>query len=232
MINLAEKLVWFFTILSIVFVAALILSKSNISEESVQAKTEALNEGGLPWDVPDDAATYVTTQPGGQPSNQPSDPANPRPNGAADNQPRTQTTTPQPPVRYDENNRRMPAYLTAGHWEGELFVVPEVKIDRSFQEKYSHKQDVVELLNTAYATYEEMPGGSIEVTLEKMNRTSPFRRLLGFQEGDRLMSINGQNIGGITGAWDMYETMKSNPSFEVEVLRDGQRVRFNYSIGQ
>lgn len=232
MINFAEKLVWFFTILSIVFVAALILSKSNISEESVYERTQKLNEGGLPWDVPEDAATYVSTRPGSQPSNQPSNPANPRSEGNQNSGTQPPPSTPAPRVHYDENNRRMPAYLTAGHWEGDLFVVPEVKIDRSFQEKYSHKQDVVELLNTAYATYEEMPGGSIEVTLEKMNRTSPFKRLLGFQEGDRILSINGQNIGGITGAWDMYETMKSNPSFEVEVLRDGQRVRFNYAIGQ
>ncbi len=232
MINILEKLVWVLTILSIVFVAALILSKSDISEDEVYDRTLAANaeSGGMPWVMPEDAAVYMTAPP---PSAQPTGNGQEgQPGERVAAQPAAAQPRSQPKAYYDENNRQMPAYLTQGHWEGNMFVVPEVKIDRSFQEKYSHKRDVVELLNTAYATYEELPGGTIEVTMEKMNRTSPFRRLLGFQEGDRIVAINGQSIGGITGAWDMYEGMKSLPNFQVEVLRDGQRVQFNYGISE
>lgn len=238
MVGILEKVVWVLTILSIVFVAFLLWSRSDISAEQVIDLTNAANPEGLPWADPGSSFDQYYVQapktapvdgstPGGAEAKQPA---------AGGQQPgRTDRPAGQnqpPPVHIDrKTGRTMPPHLIAGEWQGNTFVVPPVNVHSSFQEKYSHKQDVLELLNTAYATYEEFEDGRIEVTMHDMDGSSPFKRILGLQPGDKIVSVNGQSIsGGISGAWNMYETMKTLGNYELEVVRAGERVRFQYNI--
>ena len=53
---------------------------------------------------------------------------------------------------------------------------------------------------------------------------------LGFQVGDKIISVNGEPVSSPAQAMQMYNALKSSNSVAVGVERDGRQEEFNYSI--
>ncbi len=137
---------------------------------------------------------------------------------------------PPPPPARDSSGRTLPRGFSEGEWEGDVFIAPEVGIAGPLQDKYQSKIAVVELLNTFYATYQEMDDGSIEVTLEKLGPRSSISRLLGMRDGDVITAVNGRRMEGVKGVWELYDELKAVDAYELDFRRDGQQVRLPVRI--
>lgn len=60
--------------------------------------------------------------------------------------------------------------------------------------------------------------------------TSDLAYILGFRNGDRLVSVNGQSVSSISAAWSAFGAVYGATSFTVYVLRSGTTVVLEYSL--
>lgn len=60
--------------------------------------------------------------------------------------------------------------------------------------------------------------------------TSDFAYILGFRNGDKLVSVNGKTVASIGDAWGAFDTVYGATSFTVLVSRSGSTVTLYYSI--
>jgi membrane-associated protease RseP (regulator of RpoE activity) len=107
-------------------------------------------------------------------------------------------------------------------------VQPTVYVPASAREKYQHFEDLVDLGNTA-------AGGDVDYygqtafQIREIAEGSPLATQLGFQAGDIIISVNGQpaNTGN---ARQLYDALKNETQFQVEIDRGGQRLTIPYHL--
>ncbi|MFH1421864.1 MAG: PDZ domain-containing protein [Planctomycetota bacterium] len=114
--------------------------------------------------------------------------------------------------------------------------VEERKIDTSFRERYSKYANVFEELKNAEGEIANTPYGT-GIRLTSVVRNSIIERI-GFKHGDVLLSINGRTLDEFTEEPDdiykegekLYEQLKGQELFEIEVIRDGQPSLLRYYL--
>src|SRR5688572_3105291 len=113
---------------------------------------------------------------------------------------------------------------------GTTIGVPQpVYIPNSMAEKYKHFEDVVDLGMTAYGEDVTLADGSQAFQLHEIAEDSPLSTRLGFQPGDTIISVNGYPASK-GNARQLYETLKSDKTFNVVIQRGGQQQTMTYHI--
>ncbi len=96
-------------------------------------------------------------------------------------------------------------------------------------EKYRHYDELVELLNTA-ESYDEDYNGLPAVRLGHIPEGHPVLVNLGLQPGDIVISVNGRPAGPRANARQLFEELKDQRDFLVEIDRGGVRYTVPYQI--
>ncbi|MFC1707218.1 hypothetical protein ACFL59_10470 [Planctomycetota bacterium] len=111
---------------------------------------------------------------------------------------------------------------------GYLPEAPTVYLPNSMAEKYRHIQDGMEALNSA-ESWDVDYHGQTAIQVGNMYENSPLRKYLGLQPGDIVVSINGYAVSRTVGR-DLYNQLKSETKFRVEIDRGGSRFMMSYEI--
>ncbi len=111
---------------------------------------------------------------------------------------------------------------------GEATEYETIYLPQAVKQKYRHFEDLYDLGMTA-SSVEIEKDGQLYVQIEEMNEGSPLQERLGFQPGDILISVNG-NQANSDNARQLYEQLKNETQFRVEIERDGQRLIIPYQV--
>jgi general secretion pathway protein C len=103
----------------------------------------------------------------------------------------------------------------------------EYNVDRSVVDKILENQ--AELMRSARIVPEQRDGKVVGVRLFGI-RPNTLLGTLGFQNGDRLETVNGFNMSSPEKALEAYARLRTAPNLNVKVSRRGQPVSIDYRI--
>ncbi|MFC1707327.1 hypothetical protein ACFL59_11020 [Planctomycetota bacterium] len=95
-------------------------------------------------------------------------------------------------------------------------------------ERYRHLQDGTPTANGA-ETWDVEYGGSAALQIGFLSDSSPLGSAIGLQPGDIVISVNGRPVGKTAGR-DMYNELKNETHFEIEIDRGGERKTLTYDL--
>jgi general secretion pathway protein C len=100
-------------------------------------------------------------------------------------------------------------------------------IDRATLDRIVESQ--VELLGTTRTAFEKEGGRVVGIRLSGI-KSGALLGVLGMQNGDRLQTINGLNIGNIEEAMQVFARLRSAERLTVQVARQGKSINLDYTI--
>jgi general secretion pathway protein C len=103
----------------------------------------------------------------------------------------------------------------------------EFHIERAVVDRILENQ--AELMKSARITPEQKDGKIVGIRLSGI-RPDTLLGTLGIQNGDRLDSINGFNMGSPEKALEAYARLRTAPNLNVQVTRGGAPVTIDYRI--
>ncbi|GIW72934.1 MAG: hypothetical protein KatS3mg102_2476 [Planctomycetota bacterium] len=229
MLDVLEKLLWGLTALVIVAVVALavvIEPRSAIPREHIDwefrlRNAPAYRAAAAAGDVALPETRARTFAPAA---------AGPGTSAGGTSPPRAQPGAPGP--------ERAPAERAPGEWRqpqppagqvvGGVYHAPPVYLPASWQRRYSTFQDLVDVGQTAASDPVEIDGQeATEITA--IDPDSPLAAHLGLRAGDIIVKVNGYPAAR-SRARELYEILKNERDFEVEIIRNGQRQVLHYQI--
>jgi hypothetical protein len=236
LVAILEK--WVFVLTAIVVVTVVVLAKlgpikSEISKQTVLDDTNDENQGNAFLDharrrntgqVAFDSTARSNLQsgarpgPGGAQARAPGSAKPAAPGQAPGANPPQQAPLQQPWVNQQQPP---PPPLQAG-------VQPTIYVPSSAVEKYQHFDDLVELGNTAVGGDVDYQGQTA-FQIRDISEGSPLANQLGFQPNDVIISVNGYPAS-MGNARQLYETLKNEKQFQVEIDRAGQRMTIPYHV--
>ncbi len=106
--------------------------------------------------------------------------------------------------------------------EGNLYVVDESEIDKALE-------NLPLLLTQARAVPYFKDGVAVGLRLFAIKSDSIFEKI-GLKNGDILKSVNGNNLGDLTQAMKLFETLKQERSLGLRLERNMEEKEFRYEI--
>ena len=230
-----EKIVWVITAVAVVLVIVFVkygpfksgISKETVWDDDFYAINPHLQRGERPnVALPASRGVSFTPTagaarqpaPGGVPARQPGEAEGaaqpPAPPGGPALRPPVAGEPPRPP---DHPGTAVPASEA-----------PAIYIPQSVREKYRYFEDVVELGMTAAGDDVDY-GGQVAFQITFIEDNSPLSTRLGFQAGDIVISVNGYPASK-ANARQLFETLKHESDFRVEIDRGGSRMTIPYHV--
>jgi type II secretory pathway component PulC len=106
--------------------------------------------------------------------------------------------------------------------------VKKFKVASSAVEKYTNFADLYDEVSKSNAVFTQENGEPI-IYVKRVQRNSIVDRI-GIKKGDKIHTINGFEIKNQDDAFALYERLKNNVSFDVELERNGRIMYLSYMI--
>jgi len=103
--------------------------------------------------------------------------------------------------------------------------------DRKVIEKYSNWQELIQLVKNDRAVFlEDEEGRIVGIRIESLSEDSPLRTLVRLEEGDEIVSICGYLPSNLSEGEQLFNALKNEEYFYLEVERRGRRMLLLYHV--
>ena len=103
--------------------------------------------------------------------------------------------------------------------------------DRKVIEKYSSWQELIQLVKNDRAVFlEDEEGRIVAIRIESLSENSPLRTHVRLEEGDEIVSICGYLPSDLSEGEQLFNALKNEEYFYLEVERKGRRMLLLYHV--